>query len=177
MNSIEKSGKYQSPKSKIFPWKSLKNKCGKSGLYESRLGKLYSEAGMNDEAEKVILEGISYKTTHNKILIFGLADIYIAQKKYDDAENLANQLKESYGKWFGGYFMLGNVYVLKRRFHEVINVLNKAKKLTDTMDVHLMLVLAYHQTDNHQKTVESMKSALEFSDHPLTVRSAVLLYA
>lgn len=172
--TIENSGKYPTPENKIDKWKSFKDKCGKSGLYESRLGKLYSDAGINDEAKKIILEGISYNTKHDKELKFGLADVYVAQGKYDEAEKVAWQLKESYGDWFGGYFMLGNVYVIKRRFREAINVLNKANTLTDTMDGQLMLVLAYHQTDNHQKTIESMQSSLEFGDHPLTVRSAVI---
>lgn len=173
-DTIDKSGKYPNPVTKIEQWKSLTGKCGKSGIYESRLGKLYSDAGMNEQAKKIILEGISYKTEYDKELKFSLADIYIAQGKYDEAEKLADQLQESYEDWFGGYFMQGNVFIIKRRFREAISALNKANSHTDTMDAHLMLVLAYHQSDNHQKTVESMKSAIEFSDQALTVRSAVI---
>ena len=70
--------------------------------------------------------------------------------------------------------MQGNVYLIKRRVRDAIKALNKANSLTDTMDAHLMLVLAHHQTDNHQKTIESMKSAIDFDNQALTSRSAVI---
>ena len=73
----------QSPKveDRIRNWSALKAKCGNSGIYESRLGTLYTLAGQYDKARAVIEAGLALKTPYRKELLSTLAGVSISTSR------------------------------------------------------------------------------------------------
>lgn len=159
---------------KIERFKTLGEECSKSGLYEYNLAKLYFDAGRHEDAKNILLAGISYKTPFDKELKSRLVDAHVALGNYKESDKIANGLMADYGNWYGGYYAAGEMHLLNRRFREGIRYLEKSNSLQKSQGAYLMLVIAYHQIDDHEKTVSSMKSAIGFDDTAFTNRGAVV---
>jgi len=172
-NSFISNNAYTSNE-KIKRFEELSGECSKSGLYEHQLAKLYFDAGRYDDAKKTLLSGLSYKTDFDKELKSDLVDAYVALGNYKESENIANSLITDYENWYGGYYALGEMRLLNRRFREGIEYLEKSNSLQSSQGAYLMLVIAYHQIDEHKKAVSSMKSAIEFGDTAFFNRGAVI---
>jgi len=163
--------------SKIEYWKSKSKACGKTGIYEFRLGHLYTMSGQLSKAESAFNNGLSYKTKYRKELLSGLADLHLKKSDWKSAESTYKRIISEYPQWYNGYQGLGIVKLIKKEFKQSIDLLNKSNQLQATSLSYRNLTIAYHQIGDHANTVNSINSAFEIDSNIQSDRDAMLAAA
>jgi len=147
--------------SKIKQWESLAPKCAGSGLYEFRLGNLYTQGKQFDKARRSIERGLSYKTTHEGELCIGMGDIYLLTNDTSAAEKQFKLVVQKYPDWFLGYQKLGTTDLVRQRFGEAIKWMEEANKRQQHVFTYRELTIAHHQLGQHEEAIKAMDIAFE----------------
>ena len=163
--------------SKIEYWKSKSKLCSKTGIYEFRVGHLYTMSGQLSKAESAFNKGLSYKTGYRKELLSGLASLYLKKRDWTSAESLNNSIITEYPQWYDGYQGLGTVKLIQGKFKEAIDLLNKSNQLTPSAVSYRHLTIAYNQVGDHTNAAKSINAAFEMDSKIQSDRDPMLAAA
>lgn len=169
----------QSPKveDRIRNWSALKAKCGKSGIYESRLGTLYTLAGQYDKARAVIEAGLALRTPYRKELLSTLAGVELGQQNLSRALEHYEAIIKSYPDWHDGYGGVGTVKLMQGKFEEAVRYLNEAAKRGKHRYIYRQLTIAYHQLGRNEEAVKAINAAYRLDQGVAADRDAMLAAA
>jgi len=170
---MEDAQQYPDARSKTNRLESLGSQCEGTGIYESRLGGLYSEQGRYDDARKVLLSGLGRETQYNKQIRIALFDVEFRQQHLPKAEAEALALIKDFPDWVGGYGALGQVRLVQHRFQEGIEDLERANSLEPTSGAYTLLAMAYYQVDRPRDSAIAMQKALRIDKDALAHTQAV----
>lgn len=160
--------------SKIEYWKSKSKICSKTGIYEFRMGHLYTVSGQLSKAESAFYKGLSFKTEYRKELLSGLADLHLKKRDWASAESTYKSIISEYPQWYNGYQGLGIVKLINKEFKQSIDLLNKSNQLQATALSYRNLTIAYHQIGDHTNTVKSINNAFERDSNIQSDRDAMM---
>jgi tetratricopeptide (TPR) repeat protein len=146
--------------SQIDRFEKLAATCSGSGIYEARLGDLYSISGLPDKSQQLINSALSEPTGFERELRSSLATAQLLRRNFDGALATANALVADYPNWAGAYTSLGSVYMEMRQYSEAIPILEKANSLEEVSGTNLMLTMAYYTTGDYQQSALSLQNAL-----------------
>jgi tetratricopeptide (TPR) repeat protein len=155
------SGNYPDLQGKIQRWNSLAQRCAGSGIYESRLGVLYTEAGNFGKARNILQRGLELNTVYDRNLRVALADLSFRQGDLVASEQESLETIRRFPDFAGGYLILGQTYLATRRFPEGIQNLEKSNSLEKSASANIMLAMAYYQVRRPRDAVEAMRQAVE----------------
>ena len=173
-DEVLSSKSMSSIESKIEYWKRKSKDCGKTGIYEFRMGHLYTASGKLSKAESALNKGLSYKTEYKKELLSGLADLHLKKRDWKSAESKYKSIIAEYPQWYNGYQGLGTVKLIKKDFKQSIDLLNKSNQLQATALSYRHLTIAYHQIGDHANTVKSINSAFKINSNIQSDRDAMM---
>lgn len=151
--------------SKIKHWESLAPRCAHSGLYEFRLGNLYTQAKQLEKAKALIKEGLAYKTEHDGELRLGMGDIYLFANDINGAEKEYKAVVQKYPDWFAGYQKLGTVAIARLKFNEAIKWMEEANKKQRHAFTYRELTIAHHQLNQHEQAIKALNAAFELDQN------------
>ena len=154
---------------KIKRWESLAPTCGRSGLYESRLGALYTRGKMFEKAQTIIEQGLAQKTSYEKELLSGLADIDLIKQDWGRAGQAYELIIKKFPDWYDGYQGLGSVKLSQQNFIEAVKYLNEANKYQHHVTTYRQLTIAHHQLNQHEQAIKALNAAFEL-DQELIVK-------
>lgn len=126
------------------------------------LGKVYCELDNFEKAEKVIKEVIE-KEPENLNYISDLADVYIKEKKYDDAIALARGIIEKNDLYIYGYILGAKSAYLKGDFEQTKEFAQDAISLDiNCADGYFYLALVRKEEKDYEEAIECMKRAIMY---------------
>ena len=149
--------------SKISRMEALASQCRGTGIYESRLGTFYSEAGRLEDARKLLLSGLTHNTAYSKELRLGLFYVDFRQEKMTDAEKQASSLLSDFPTWAGSYNAIAQVQLLQGRFQEAVQNLEHANQLEADAGTYALLTMAYYKLGRPKDAVVAMQHALRLN--------------
>lgn len=164
---------YTKIEEKIAYWEALNEQCGKTGLYEARLGQLYFDAKQYTKAKKINQYGITLDTQFQKELLYGLADSEAALGNFEDAEEISEQVIEGYEDWAGGYLVYGKINFWQKNLLKSVAAFEMAVKLDEVASTYSMLAVNYHYLKEHEKVITAMQRALKLDENELKDRVAI----
>ena len=171
--NIMEDSRYAELSSKIKHWESLRTQCSGTGIYEARLGALYTQAGKYEVAINVVREGLEVKSDYEKDLRLVLYDIDARQQRLRESEAQATSLTKDFPNWNGGYVALGETLLIQGRFYEGIDNLERANSLTPNMAAYKLLAMAYYKVNRPRDSAIAMQKALKISKDALKDTQAV----
>lgn len=172
-SNLYKQEELSNIESKLNRWGALSEKCAGTGLYESRLGHLYYEAQQYEKSKTIIENGLKLKSEFDKELLFGLADTEAMLGDLNTSLDIANQLVNQYGNWYGGYQILGRIYAHQQRFNLAIDAYEKSNSLEELAGTYSALVICYYHKNDHEKAITAMQKAIKLDNTQLAQRLAV----
>ena len=140
----------------IRRWVPLEGKCA-SGLYESRLARLYGLASNFAEARKVANRGLSLKTAYDRELLSAIAFVDMTESKLDESLHGYEELIRRYPDFVDGYAGAGAVLVVMGRPARAISYLDDAEKRGKRSDVYRNKAIAYVQLEKYDDAVKAFK--------------------
>ncbi len=124
------------------------------------LGKVYNEINMFEKAESVIKKVIA-KNPENISYISDLADVYIKEKRYDDAISLVQQVIDSNERYIYAYITGAKIAYLKGDFEKVKEYAQDAVLLDiNCAEGYYYLALVRKNEEDYDEAVECMKRAI-----------------
>lgn len=139
----------------------LSSHCMGTGIYEARLAKLYSLAGRNSDSERLLENAIKQGLPYDKELRFTLFSTLFAQKKPDEAKEIALAIIRDYPTWDGGYLSMGQVSLLENDVYGGIEYLEQSLSFGETVNAYLLLTMAYYEVKKYRESAISMQEALK----------------
>ena len=158
-NQVMDDKRFPDIQSKVKQWESLTPKCAGSGLYESRLGNLYTQGKQFDKARASIEQGLSYKTKYDGELWVEMGNIYLLTNDISAAEKQFTLVVQKYPDWFLGYQGLGTADLMRHRFREAIKWLGEATKRQQHAFTYRELTIAHHHLGQHEQAVKALDIA------------------
>jgi tetratricopeptide (TPR) repeat protein len=140
-------------------WSALSAKCGNSGIYEPRLGTLYTQAGQYDKARAVVESGLTLKTPYRKELLSTLAGVDLSQQNLSRALERYESMVKSYPDWYDGYSGVGAVKLMQGKFEDAVRYLSEAAKREKRIHIYRNLTIAYHQLGKNEEAVRAINAA------------------
>lgn len=126
------------------------------------LGKVYKELDMYEKAAVTIRKVIG-NSPENLSYMSELADIYIKEKKYDSAIELAEKVIEENEKFISAYIIGANAAYLKGDFETAKDFAQGALALDiNCSEGYYYLALARVEEEDYDEAVECMKRAITF---------------
>jgi len=127
------------------------------------LGILYAEEGDFDQGEKYLLKAYSL-SQQDLSLQLHLANIYKAQKKYNQAIELLQDIIQKNPEFAAAYNNLGTVYHADKKYKEAILAYHTAIKIQpDYVDAYYNLGLALQKSGRGKEAMNTYKAVLELS--------------
>ncbi len=151
----------------------LSKSCAGTGAYERGLAKLYSLAGNNEKALKILDAAIANKLPYEKELKLGYFDALFRQEKLVDAGDYANKLTKEFPDWYGGYISLGQVKLVNEEYADAVKYLTKSIELNEVPSAHILLVIAYFNLGDYRQAAISMQKAIRLDVDSLSHTQAV----
>jgi tetratricopeptide (TPR) repeat protein len=165
------------PQDRLREWSSLSAKCANSGIYESRLGTLYTIAHRFDEARRAVEAGLALNTSYRKELLSTLAGVDLSESKLDAALATYQTIAKDYPDWFDGYSGIGTVEMLRGKFDEAVRYLNEANKREKRAYTYRNLTLAYHQLGKNEEATQSINEAYKLDKNIVADREVMVAAA
>jgi len=162
---------------RLREWSSLGGKCGNSGIYESRLSTLYTQAGLYDKARKTAEGGLALQTSYKKELLGAIADANLAEQKIEPAYQQYEALIKTYPDWYDGYLGIGTIKLIQGKYEEAVRYLSEANKREQFAFTYRNLTLAYHKLGQHEEAVKAINAAYQIDKGIVRDRDAMLFAA
>jgi tetratricopeptide (TPR) repeat protein len=169
---MEDVSRYPDLQSKIKRMEAMAQ-CKGTGIYESRLGEFYTQAGRYTEARDVIRSGLSRKSGYEKNLRLGLSGVDFHQGNLSLAEDEARALIKNYPEWAGGYGALAEVQLVQQHFQDGIENLERANVLEPSSGAYTLLTMAYYKMNRPRDAAVAMQKALRLDRDALKHTQAV----
>lgn len=164
---IKDDQRFPTIESKLKFFLAHKEKCGGTGLYDSRLSYLYAQIGDIPSAREALKKGLSTKNEYHTSLKYSMVDLWVQEGELDKAYQAAKQLVAEHGDWHGGYMLLAKITLMQQKFSESINYGKKANSLEPSAGVYVGQTIAYHQLDQHEEAVSAMMEAIKLDSRVL----------
>lgn len=126
------------------------------------LGKVYNELDMFEKAEEVISKVIA-RNPENINYTSDLADVYIREKRYDDALTLAEKVIEANERYIYGYILGAKIAYLKGDFDRTKEFAQDAISLDiNCSEGYYYLALVRKEEQDYAEAIECMKRAIMY---------------
>jgi len=165
--------RYPALSDKIKGWEALASHCKDTGIYEARLGGLYTNAGRYEEARAVLKCGLALKSDYQQQLRLGLSDVDFRQGKIDESATESLALIKDFPDWAGGYAGLGETRLVQHRFPEAIENLERANAMEPSSGAYILLTMAYYGAGRPRESAMAMQKALRLNRSALENTEAV----
>ncbi len=119
-----------------------------------------SAVGRVDEAEKEAKEALKYDP-FSLLVRHNVGWVYWYINKTDVAEDIAEKLIKTEHTFYGGYFLLGAVYLAKKEYDFAIEKLEKSISLNFDCTVYSVLGKIYGLTGRQDKALEVLKQLIK----------------
>jgi len=145
---------------KVTRWEALRPKCASSGLYEFRLGLLYSHAKRFDDAKMAFDRGSKTKGAPVREYQYGYAELELAKGNIPQAQSRYERLKADYPDWYLPYFSLGQISLSKQKYAEAKSYFEESLQREPQAETYAFLATCSHQLGLDKETIEYMNKAL-----------------
>ena len=162
-----------SPPEEAGALEGLADTCAGTGLYEARLGYLYSLVGRTQEGERLLRAALETTTGFERELKTSLVNVLSAQARFDDAEDVALNLIADYPEWPGGFTALAGVLLVIGDYQGVVAAAEKSNAIAEDADTYLFLTMAHFNMRNYEESARAMQTSLRLDRAGLMHTDAV----
>lgn len=145
---------------KVTRWEALQSKCASSGLYEFRLGLLYSQAKRFDDAKMALDRGSKTKGSPAREYQYAYAELELAKGNIPQAQSRYEKLRVDYPDWYLPYFSLGQISVAQQKYAVAKSYFEESLQHEPHAETYGFLATCTHQLGLDKETIEYMNKAL-----------------